>query len=682
MTDCGVAVRSLVLLALLVLLPLLGFGIGVGMRVWKTPPPPAPASSEETIALSDRPAEDGDRTVAPAAVAMADLFSVDGPEQLRRWAFFLARAEADEVEALARHLDEQGLFPENTLFFRLVFARWTELAPEAALAFCRKTGRSIAERDRLLEQVFEAWGRVDLDPALAAANHPWERVAVVAGAAARDPERGFQALERDDAVLMSPGSSGPWSEIIECLVRADPVRTAAVLERWPKIGRQPSVAAAWAKTDPAAALAWLAHSRMDPTTAGQSLERLLREASPEILAQVEITLADLPPGPFRHKLLTEWIKLQARQDPAAALDATLARPRGYERLAGLAAVALSAGEARDWPMVIRVAEAMHWQNPGSALNPFANTILEAGAGTFASQDEVGKLFDDALLQMARDRPAEAWSIAATREGVSLIPRDILASWLRADADGAARSLTEATAPRSEHIDLLAREWATLDPAASWRYWESLAPEHPQRLSFLAGLMKTMGAQDPEEGWRRLQAMADGNSLQRSTAHLAFFNAWLQADAPGMAREVARQPELREDPQTVSNLMQTLGRTDPQAALSLLEYLPENNHSGILSLAQSLTKQDPQAASEWVASLPAGGRKDQAIDGMVRYLLNLGRDLPAAWAWGETVQAPETRQRVLDSVLTEWNRHDPAAARAAVEASALSAEEKAALLTKP
>jgi hypothetical protein len=86
------------------------------------------------------------------------------------------------------------------------------------------------------------------------------------------------------------------------------------------------------------------------------------------------------------------------------------------------------------------------------------------------------------------------------------------------------------------------------------------------------------------------------------------------------------------------------------------------------------KQDPQAASEWINSLPPSSTRDGAITQLIS--VEGKNDLPTAFAWAGTITSPYAQSNAYSAVLQEWAKRDPAAATAAVQSANVSDAQRA------
>ncbi|HTB63176.1 MAG TPA: hypothetical protein VK737_06270 [Opitutales bacterium] len=120
--------------------------------------------------------------------------------------------------------------------------------------------------------------------------------------------------------------------------------------------------------------------------------------------------------------------------------------------------------------------------------------------------------------------------------------------------------------------------------------------------------------------------------------------------------------------TLRNILKTLSASDPAKAATLLSQapLPEtsidpNNTTG--SIMGSWVMQDPQAASQWANTLPAGNTRDSAVVALVSAVVE--NDPKSAVAWADTMADPTIRGTLIQNIVSEWAKTDAAGATQAL-----------------
>jgi hypothetical protein len=111
-------------------------------------------------------------------------------------------------------------------------------------------------------------------------------------------------------------------------------------------------------------------------------------------------------------------------------------------------------------------------------------------------------------------------------------------------------------------------------------------------------------------------------------------------------------------QEVRGTLSFFGSKDPQAGVRLLDRLPGSLRDlATDSLAKSWAQSDPVAASEWIADMPPGPRRDQAA----RWLVPAAADQPeAALLNARAIRDPALSSAALAGLFERWDKVDSAA----------------------
>ena len=107
-----------------------------------------------------------------------------------------------------------------------------------------------------------------------------------------------------------------------------------------------------------------------------------------------------------------------------------------------------------------------------------------------------------------------------------------------------------------------------------------------------------------------------------------------------------------------------GKQDPEAAAEWLKSLPDDAAAvaATAGLASAWIRYDGDAATTWAASLPAGHARDTAADNIC-YWLSM-KDSQEAWHWADAITDPKTRAGAYQKVAIYWKNKAPEAFRAA------------------
>lgn len=116
-------------------------------------------------------------------------------------------------------------------------------------------------------------------------------------------------------------------------------------------------------------------------------------------------------------------------------------------------------------------------------------------------------------------------------------------------------------------------------------------------------------------------------------------------------------------------MRQWGELDPEAASDWLTSLPADagTVSANRALAFTWARYDEYAATGWAAGLEAGPVRDAAADGIVRTLV-LNGNPQAAWQWASSISDPKLKADALQQVGNRWAGEAPEEFRAELEAA--------------
>ena len=125
-------------------------------------------------------------------------------------------------------------------------------------------------------------------------------------------------------------------------------------------------------------------------------------------------------------------------------------------------------------------------------------------------------------------------------------------------------------------------------------------------------------------------------------------------------------------------MSQWGDQDPEAAAQWLSSLPNDAAAkpAAAGLAAAWAAYDEYAASDWAANLPAGPVRDGAAASLAK---SFARGEPEeAWHWAASISNPMLRAEALDHVRNQWGSKAPDEFRAALtearQAAGLPEEE--------
>ena len=352
-------------------------------------------------------------------------------------------------------------------------------------------------------------------------------------------------------------------------------------------------------------------------------------------------------------LFTRW----AKTDLAAAKGYVLGLEPGAERNQGLAGIA----------------EALAVTDPDAALR-FAENLSDA--------NERSAVWYRTIHLLASTRPADAARLLdelpsgrVKQSTVEVLTRQ----WLRQDRDAAlawAKSLGDSPrqqrvyrtavhalarrdpeaavdlavnihglAARRDAIREVTRQWFTDDPLSATA-WLRSEPDHEFRDEIYRFALPLYANRDPAGSAEYFdQLVAEhglSGNLSAAAGQIAYTLARLDVD-----RALEWVGTIRDDATgqaAMEQLLTSVAFDDPGKAMQLVETQPTVSPGTIADLATAFTREDPDAAFEWIARQPAEARWG-AVN---RALADLVRDDPTAAA--EQLRASA---EILDP--TGWNR---------------------------
>ena len=115
-------------------------------------------------------------------------------------------------------------------------------------------------------------------------------------------------------------------------------------------------------------------------------------------------------------------------------------------------------------------------------------------------------------------------------------------------------------------------------------------------------------------------------------------------------------------------MKQWGDQDPEAAAQWLDSLPDDVASlpAAAGLATAWARYDEDAASAWADSLPAGPAHDGAAASLAKFLA--GGQPDEAWSWASSISDPMTRAEAFFDVACRWRNKAPEEFRTAYAAA--------------
>ena len=364
--------------------------------------------------------------------------------------------------------------------------------------------------------------------------------------------------------------------------------------------------------------------------------------APALAAAVVMPMSAVRDAPSLD-LLGRWSRLA----PAAAMDYALARPRIADRESGLIAVMQGWADA-DLPGALNWAANLP---PGPLRNVALAAILpdlalsdldKAVAQVLSFPPGIAQLnaVQTVLLHVAASNPDAALDLLR-KVGVIIEPGKqrggrnalqlIAVELARKDPAAAARWIEsvadhEDPSMKASAMAGIARRWARQEPMAAARHFRRL-PELTPRRETLMAVARSWGASDPMAAIRwNTENMADDEWIARQF-HESVVGAWAAKSPAELASYAATLPPGSYRQPAIQIVFENWPRSDPAAALAWLASIGDTE-SRHLRVLQSWVGQDIPAATDWVAALPEGKKRDEAFSVL---LTSVKQTLPATAA---------------------------------------------------
>ena len=184
--------------------------------------------------------------------------------------------------------------------------------------------------------------------------------------------------------------------------------------------------------------------------------------------------------------------------------------------------------------------------------------------------------------------------------------------------------------RNMEMRLLMKKWATFDPHAALTYAKDLASTE-SRLA-ITEVMTTWSENDPNAAIAWFQENLDDEEINR------------KGYLPGIISGVASS-----DPAKANELLKSITDRNARCQASSL-------------LVQRFIDQSPEEAMKWAGALPNDDPNFRnGILGQVASAVAKRGDLQSCAHWAESIEAGESRNRVVSSLITQWSSRNPAEA---------------------
>lgn len=506
----------------------------------------------------------------------------------------------------------------------VLFLRLTELDPLSALAIARSPA---FETDRVHETaVWQAWGRLDLDAALAAAKRSGSARKNLAAQGLYASLRGAdddRASRIESELGVAPNRNAQGQRLYK-LASESPASAIRFIESLPSFGERQDryrwLAYYLHRTGRAMGqeYAHLIESPANRHAFEQALESHRLQSDPEAALQEALAGND---GLGRQQKIQQALQLLAQIDPQKALEYLEQIPdapfhRNVEAAAAMAMARTDPNSALAWARnhdahgnqaaLVSVITQIAQDDPQLAL---------AEAQTLSNREMRDNVYSGIANQLAINNPGEAARVLAMIEDPrsrQRSARHITSTWAQTDADAAIDWVM--TLPDRDQVAALRGVSEILvhnDVDAAIRILPRLPAESAEHLQ-----QRIVQVLAQQRSIQAAQAYVDQQKgTERHSQLQAIVLTTLAESNPTLALQMAgRVADSAARDQLMATIIGRQAIANPQQALLSLGSLssPEARANSMTQIAHAWYSSDSAAASSWIQSLPAGADKDRLV----------------------------------------------------------------------
>lgn len=552
------------------------------------------------------------------------------------------RASREELETLIHESIDIANRYDRSAALRILFSRYAELDPDAAVAFLVDLELDIDEQ--VFSALFEVWAKSDLNGAVAAANRLTNR---------RQRKRASHAIlttaSRYHGGLLDQVAANLddhhhvdhiRSEAVGIRANSNPQRALqealsmdTMRGRWDAVRR---VAAVWARNDPASALQHV-DQISDQNMRRQFLSTVLQRWIEDDPVQAMQYVSTYPNVAERQDMLEQGLGVYAQIEPREAFTMAL-------DLTGSAREGALMGVLNQWArddidgamLAINGLEDITQRE--MLLNTVGQAVAQQGAGKALAwldslDEDTRKLQLSAMLpQIAYQEPRLALEYALSRTS-------------EAERTGLLKSVLQYTLANS--------------PEVAEDYIDQLS-EGPERESLyqnLAGHRARSGGEAALQWIATLSGGAKRSALKGAAQALAGSDPQLSASLINQMPDEDAADVMR---MVVSRMtINRRGVSNSQAAVDWLEQFSgrPGYQEAMSSVVQVMAQRDPQQALSLSRRLDDARRQD-AVSVAMHYWAS--SDPVSAADWARRAD-PVVQTRAVESVVAGWAASDPASA---------------------
>ena len=198
------------------------------------------------------------------------------------------------------------------------------------------------------------------------------------------------------------------------------------------------------------------------------------------------------------------------------------------------------------------------------------------------------------------------------------------------------------------------------------------PQGPRRLRYLSMLAWELSTRGPEavEAWA--EAAPAAFPRYKAAVFLKATSRMASIDPAGTARWVSAYLDRPYADGVLRALARTWALQDPRAAMIWLATLPAGlkREASVSNAFRVWLDRDPEAAERWLLEEVPSASLDAGVSVMVGRHREVSREQALTWAL--RIDEPSLREEVLTNLAGDWLREDPEPASAWLEAADLSA----------
>ena len=227
------------------------------------------------------------------------------------------------------------------------------------------------------------------------------------------------------------------------------------------------------------------------------------------------------------------------------------------------------------------------------------------------------------------------------------------------------------------------EWAESDQKATFA-WANQQTDPEIKSAILVGVISSWGKTDLKGALAYAQSMPPGASQDRAISEAFTENCNAARGYQGALAMMRSLPEGRDKELAAEGISYYMATKDPRAAWDLASGMADSGlrpraEQRVLIALRFGALTDPDAASQWMLSLPPGPPKDtlsEIISGPMAQ-----NDPQAALDIAAGIGDSNRRTTALKNVVKQWSKKDPAAATQWINRSSLPQEAKTQLLPR-